>query len=141
MGKLLRQNFHSGTVHIGLFPAVLFGTFSMGFPVTAAVLHRECGGSQVQWWHPHGIPSALGLCSCCSCPPAGKCACLSSHLLDFAITFCFWHHPQWFFLWKNELLLYREMDLTVWKKQVTSHHYLCQNIYEAYVYLCKFYKL
>lgn len=29
-----------------------------------------------------------------------------------------------FYLWKKELLLYREMDLTVWRKQVTSHHYI-----------------
>lgn len=127
VGKLLRQNFCSGTVCIGLFPAVLFGTFSMGF--LSHCCHPTqgvCGvgwGSQVLWWHPHRIPSALGLC--CSCPPAGKCACLSSHLLDFAVTVCFWHHPQGFFLWEKELLLHGEMDLTVWRKQVTSHHYIC----------------
>lgn len=62
VGKLWRQNFRSGTAHFGLFPAVLFGALSMGFPVTAGILHRECvgWGSQLQCWYPQGLASPQG---------------------------------------------------------------------------------
>lgn len=97
-----------------------------GLPVPAGILHRECvgSGSQLGAGIHRDFPALGALGLCCCCPPAAKCGCLSSQLSDFSVTFCFWHHPQCFFLWKKELLLYRKMDLTVWRKQVTSHHYI-----------------
>lgn len=136
-GRLPRQNFPSGMVHLGLFFLVFcLENLSMGF-TAPPVLFRLAVCSYVPGSvysipvaaFPWRFPRAHILLDWC-CWEVESVQGFLLHLLDFPITFCFCY-SYWCIPHLEKGSLYREMDLTSGKKQVTSHHFIC-----LYIHVC-----